>query len=168
MSLHLNLTRMRTSRGMRDNTPQRGFTIIELMVVVVVVAILSAIAYPSFVDSLRKGRRSDAMSALAGVQQAQERWRANNPAYAANMAAPGGLGQPTTSASGYYNITILSDPAPDATTYAITAAAGSGSKQEADTNCKVMGIQAQGGRIRYGGGSSSPPNWDDPDKCWAR
>jgi type IV pilus assembly protein PilE len=147
---------------------QRGFTIVELMIVVVVVAILAAIAYPSFMDSLRKGRRSEAMSALAAVQQAQERWRANRPAYAPgsllSTAPPEGLGQSATTASGNYSISILDGA--DATSYAIAAEAGG--KQAADTNCKVMGIQAQGGRIRYGGGSGSPPDWDDPNKCWAR
>jgi type IV pilus assembly protein PilE len=154
----------------RARAGQRGFTIVELMIVVVVVGILSAIAYPSFANSLRKGRRSEAMAALAGVQQAQERWRANRPAFAANSllssAPPDGLGQPATSASGYYSISIVDGV--DATTYSVLATAVAGKKQADDTNCKVMGIQAQGGRIRYGGGPSSPPDWDDANKCWAR
>jgi type IV pilus assembly protein PilE len=157
-------------RCLHLRSPLRGFTIIELMVVVIVVAILSAVAYPSFAESMRKGRRSDAMSALAAVQQAQERWRANNPSYAAasklTVDPPSGLGQRATSASGHYTIAISG--APDATSYAVIASAVSGGKQDADTKCKVMGIQAQEGRIRYGGGSSAPPDWDDPDKCWAR
>jgi type IV pilus assembly protein PilE len=148
---------------------QRGFTIVELMVVVVVVAILSAIAYPSFADAMRKGRRSEAMSALASVQQAQERWRANHPAYADSTALttapPDGLGQRSTSDSGYYSIAIAG--APDATSYVITATVIAGTKQAGDSNCLLMGIQAQGGRIRYGSGNSTP-DWDDPNKCWAR
>jgi type IV pilus assembly protein PilE len=149
---------------------QRGFTFIELMITVVLVSILTAIAYPAFVDSLRKGRRSEAMAALASVQQAQERWRANHPSYATatllSTAPPGGLGQPATSASGYYSIAIVDEPDP-ATSYVVTATAIGGKKQAADSNCIVMGIQAQGGRVRYGSGSSTP-DWDDPNKCWAR
>jgi type IV pilus assembly protein PilE len=48
---------------------QRGFTLIELMIVVAVVAILSAIAYPSYAEYIRRGHRSDAK---AGVLQAQQ------------------------------------------------------------------------------------------------
>jgi type IV pilus assembly protein PilE len=148
---------------------QRGFTFIELMITVVLVSILTAIAYPAFVDSLRKGRRSEAMAALAGVQQAQERWRANQPSYAGaallSTAPPAGLGQPATSASGYYTIAIVG--VPDATSYTVTATAVAGTKQAGDVDCFLMGIQAQGGRIRYGSGSSTP-DWDDPNKCWAR
>jgi type IV pilus assembly protein PilE len=154
----------------RTRAQQRGFTLIELMIAVVLVSILTAIAYPSFVDFMRKGRRSEAMAALASVQQAQERWRANHPAYAEgavlSTAPPGGLGQPATSASGYYSIAILGDP--DATKYAVTATAVAGSKQAGDLNCKVLGIDAQEGRIRYGGGTGGTPDWNDPNKCWAR
>jgi type IV pilus assembly protein PilE len=155
---------------LQPRAQQRGFTLIELMIAVVLVSILTAIAYPSFVDSIRRGRRSEAMAALASVQQAQERWRANHPAYAAgtllSTAPPDGLGQPATSASGYYTIAILGDP--DATTYAVTATAVNGGKQAADINCKVLGIDAQAGRIRYGGGTGTTPDWTDPNKCWAR
>jgi type IV pilus assembly protein PilE len=154
----------------RPRVQQRGFTLIEVMLTVVLISILTAVAYPSFVDFMRKGRRSEAMAALAGVQQAQERWRANHPAYAAgtvlSAAPPGGLGQPATSASGYYSIAIVGEP--DATKYVVTATAVAGSKQADDLNCKVLGIDAQEGRIRYGGGAGTTPDWNDPNKCWAR
>ena len=74
-----------------------GFTLIEIMIVAVVLALLAAVALPSFLDSLRKSRRAEAFTALSAVQQAQERWRSNNAAYAANLtAAP--TSSPTRSA----------------------------------------------------------------------
>ena len=66
--------------------PRRGFTLIEAMIVVAVVAILAAVALPSFMDSIRKGRRSDAFAAISQVQQAQERWRANHASYADQLS----------------------------------------------------------------------------------
>ena len=55
------------------SAPLRGFTLIEVMVVLVIVATLAAIAWPSYMDSVRKGWRSEARSALMRQMQEQER-----------------------------------------------------------------------------------------------
>jgi type IV pilus assembly protein PilE len=67
-----------------------GFTLIELMIVVAIIAIIAAVALPAYFDSVRKTRRSEAVSTVSAIQQAQERWRANQPQYAAVLmtAAP--------------------------------------------------------------------------------
>jgi type IV pilus assembly protein PilE len=51
----------------------RGFTLIELMIVVAVVGILAAIAYPSYAESIRRGHRADARAGLLQAQQYLER-----------------------------------------------------------------------------------------------
>ena len=61
--------------------PHAGFTLIELMIATSVSGVLSSIAYPSFSGALQKVRRTDALVAMMQVQQAQERWRANNSRY---------------------------------------------------------------------------------------
>ncbi|WP_242104483.1 MULTISPECIES: type IV pilin protein [unclassified Lysobacter] len=93
----------------------RGFTLIELMVVVMVVAILAAIAIPSYLEQSRKGRRSEAMSAVGELQLRQERWRAENPSYAdsTELATMGAI--PTLP---YYTITASGE---SETAYTITA-----------------------------------------------
>lgn len=58
-----------------------GFTVIELMITVAIVAILAAFAIPMFGEQLAKGRRSDAISTLTELQLKQERWRANHSTY---------------------------------------------------------------------------------------
>lgn len=146
-----------------------GFTLIELMIAVAVVGILAAIAYPSFMDAIRKSHRSDAFAALSAVQQAQERWRSNSNAYttaltASPSASSPGLGLSATSSKGYYTINI---DAANATGYTATATAAAGTTQAGDGNCKSLSVRVDRGNIDYGSGSGSP-NWSDPDRCWVR
>lgn len=64
-----------------------GFTLMEMMIVVAIIAIISAVAYPSFRDSGRRGHRSDARSALLENAQYMERFFTENSAY--NLTAGG-------------------------------------------------------------------------------
>jgi len=52
----------------------KGFTLIEMMIVVAIVGILAAIAYPSYVDQVRRGKRADAQTAILEVSQFLQRY----------------------------------------------------------------------------------------------
>lgn len=67
-----------------------GFTLIELMMVVVIIGILAAIAYPSFMDQIRKSRRADAEGALMGFAGAMERHFTQTGSYCDAGGAGGG------------------------------------------------------------------------------
>lgn len=66
---------------MNKNTNQSGFTLIELMIVVAVIGILAAVAYPAYTDSILKGRRAQARAALAELIQQQERYMTQRNCY---------------------------------------------------------------------------------------
>jgi type IV pilus assembly protein PilE len=148
-------------RGARR--PRRGFTLIELMVGIVVAGILAALAYPTFLDAVRKSRRSEAVAALAVLQQAQERWRASNATYSLDLAM---LRIPATTSNGHYAVSVL---AADATGYTLQAQARG--TQAQDRACATMAISATGGAIRYGSACSTctlATPLTDPSRCWSR
>ncbi len=70
-----------------------GFTLIEVMIVVAIIGILSAVAYPSYTDYIRRGNRSEATAALLEAQQFMERYYGANNRY--STAADGNPALPT-------------------------------------------------------------------------
>ena len=83
----------------------RGFTLIELMIVLAVAALLSAVAYPSYVAQVAKGRRTDGKQALVELAQKLERFYSERGTYAGATLGNSGI-YPAVSTGGYYALTI--------------------------------------------------------------
>lgn len=81
-----------------------GFGLMDVLIALAIVAILATLAYPDYREHLARGRRMDAVTALLGMQVAQEQWRANHPEYAAleDLA-----GVAADSAEGHYALRVL-------------------------------------------------------------
>ncbi|MFA7593628.1 MAG: type IV pilin protein [Thiohalobacteraceae bacterium] len=80
----------------------RGMTLMELLIALAIVALLATLAYPSYRDSLMRGRRTDAIGSLLALRVAEETWRANHTAYADLHE----LGHAATSADGCYHLQV--------------------------------------------------------------
>jgi type IV pilus assembly protein PilE len=120
----------------------RGFSLIELMVVIAIVAILATLALPSWQDYMLRARRAEVRTQLMQLSLAQERWRSSNTSYA--TAAQ--LGNPVSS---YYTITV---PSQSASAYTIRAVA-SGS-QSADSQCIRIEIDQNSTLSSFNGDNS--------------
>jgi len=114
---------------MKNNS--RGFTLLELMVTVAIVAILASIAYPSYQSFVLRSHRAEAIEGLLSAQLRQEEWRVKNGSYTATMS---NLGSPTST---YYNFSAAASSS-GVPTYTLTATAING--QTADSDCSTLTI----------------------------
>lgn len=107
-----------------------AFTLVELMIVVAIIGLLAAIAYPAYQQYVREGRRTDAIDTLLALQLAQANWRTGHGAYTGNLTDLGWASGNSDSREGHYLIQIAA-----ATSYSFTATATpkAGGLQAADS-----------------------------------
>ncbi|MDD3518145.1 MAG: type IV pilin protein [Chromatiales bacterium] len=140
--------------------PTRGFTLIELMVVVVIIAILAAIGYPSYQEHIRKTRRADAQGALMELAQFMERHFTLNNSYLASGGSAPTLPfteSPKDGSTKYYNLGFAAAPnAPTASTFTLQAVPKG---PQADDKCGTLTLTQTGVRSAVKGGSAVADCW---------
>ncbi|MBV8380051.1 MAG: prepilin-type N-terminal cleavage/methylation domain-containing protein [Paucibacter sp.] len=138
-----------------------GFSLIELMIVLAVVGITSAIAMSSYQQYMARTRRSEAYKALESVALAQERYRSNHASYATNLADLGGA---PPSANYELRLIGVGEPANFVSGYAVHAHPKAGSLQARDLDCADIYIQVDHGQARNmdGHSASTPGHY----ACW--
>jgi len=130
---------------MKRKANRRGFTLVELMIVVAIVAILVALAIPSYARYVRKANRGEAQQLLLNWANNQEIWRANDTDY----ATTGELAVPTHDK---YTFTL---PARNATTYTLRATASTADQlkdTERSVSCSPLELNQS--------------NEKSPPECW--
>lgn len=133
----------------------RGITLIELMIVIVVLGIIAAIAYPNYRDFAARGKRNEAKAALLQIATQQERFYLNNNTYTEDLTD---LGFPVdddfVTDSGAYTIDI---PPGSADSNNFTAVATYNNDDTEAAKCKTFTIDGTGSK-------TSLPETD----CWTR
>ncbi len=149
---------------MSSKSKQRGVTLIELVVVVMIVGILAAVAVPSYRNYVIRSQRSDAKDALLALATQQEKHYLQCNAYseildAATDCAAGELQAADVSKNGWYE---LEADAPDpATGFTVTATAINGENQWQDTECRSFTVDQAGVRTAADDGGT-----DNTAECW--
>ncbi len=142
---------------------QSGFNLIELMIVVAVIGIIAAVAYPAYQQQLRDSRRADCAGALTSFGSSMERFFTVNNTYLGAGAGGGNTGAPTIFSTtcpvdggeATYNLTIQ---AATASTYTVQAAPVG--RQTAD-KCGTLTLSNTG--LKGVSGASAGVTWDE---CW--
>lgn len=141
-----------------------GFSVLELVIALIVVAILMAWGLPSFEQAMQKSRRSEAMAGLMQLMQAQERYRSNNASYFDGDLAdlPG-----APLALEHYTLAITADSG-TATGYVATATARSTGKQHGDTDCRSLTITIDSGTAPAYSSKDAAGTVNNPERCWVK
>lgn len=137
---------------MRFRKAMRGVTLLELMIVVVIIGILAAIAYPNYRDFTARAKRNEAKAALLKLATNQERFYLQNNAFTTDLTRLGFNASPYTTDSGTYVVTVA---AADSNNF--TAAAVYQFADAEAGKCMTFGIDGRGIK-------SSAPYVD----CWSR
>lgn len=137
---------MTRSRLITNAARMRGFTLMELMIVVVIIGVIAAIAYPNYQESVRKARRSDAKTALSDLAARLEQHFNDNKIYTTSLATLDVAhysGGNTTTPQGFYTVVIAAGATASLnSSYKITATATG--VQASDSKCATMAYSSSG------------------------
>jgi type IV pilus assembly protein PilE len=151
----------------------RGFTLVELIVAMVILATLAAIAIPSYTNYVLKSHRTEAKSALLDAASLEERYFSTSNTYTANplQLGYGVANTPVTVGTGYYQITNINPqpavaptalvPGGTPATFTITALPNPAMMQVNDTSCWTWTINSAGQQTALTQGGA-----DNTANCW--
>ena len=151
----------------------RGFTLIELMITVAIVALLASLAYPAYTGSILKGKRAEGRAALTELLQQQERYLTQRGSYMAFAAGATGNNGTTRSATNVFiDFKTFSGDRQAGAAYQLAAAAcpaasGTFALNECVSLSAVPNMaDAEVGTLTMTSTGAKGCNGTNPAKCW--
>jgi len=138
----------------------KGFTLVELMVVILVIAIIAAIAVPSYSSQVRKSRRTEARNALLDAAAREERFYATNNFYSVTAAELGYDALPANVGGNYYKLSVACtlDANNKCSDFTLTATAIN--TQAKDTACATFTLNQTGLQNATGSATAQTTCWN--------
>ena len=142
-----------TSKRFSSNSRVFGFSLIELMIVITVVALLVALAIPSYQRYIRKSNRGEAQKLILNYANLEEIWRSGNNSYADET----GIALPTHDLYTFYirdSGTACANSDPTATAYTVVACASGDQLKDTDkgVSCSTLALDQSNSKL--------------PAECW--
>lgn len=133
----------------------RGFTLVELMIVIAIVGIIVAVGYPTYQDSVQKSRRADGRIAVTEAGVRQERIFSETLSYVDNsdLAKLVTNTDGVSSSEGYYTISVTNAGCAGPPYNCFTVTATAKGVQALDTECATLSINNLGQKSSTGGGT---------------
>ncbi len=150
-----------TRTNQRLTARERGYSLLEVMIVVAIVALLAAIAVPAYQDQANAARRADGHALLTDIAARLERFYFDNGTYTRDMSALGfAAADNVASAENYYTASIAAGTAacPLASCYVVTATRQDPGAQADDTYCGDLTLNSRGQKSISGSGTV--------ERCW--
>ncbi|RVU83873.1 type IV pilin protein [Leucothrix sargassi] len=156
------------------NNKKKGFSLIELMITVAILGILSAITVPSYMEYVRKTKRTEAKAEILSAAQLQESYYVQNLSYAVAASDLGYSSDTITTETDLYEVTVTGSPASctgdsgtPCTGYTIQAVPKSSSSQASDKDCSGgFRLTNTGQKQAKSATDSAWTNGDTRDECW--
>jgi type IV pilus assembly protein PilE len=156
-----------------------GFTLVELMIVVLVASILIGVAVPTYQTQVRHSRRTDAKTALLDLAVREEKYLTLNNSYTSTATALGYASFPVNIGSGYYTVNVCpgtatatsapsaacpsGTPAATGTSFIVSATPVAGTSQASDSPCQYFAVDNTGTQFAS---STTAGGADTTSTCW--
>ncbi len=118
-----------------------GFTLVELLIVVAIVAILASIAIPSYQSHMQKTRRAEGQAALLEALNTQERYYTLNNTYVTDLTTLGYSASPAPTENNYYTISAAACGSGIASCVTLTATAGTAQAADGNLTLNSLGVK---------------------------
>lgn len=134
-------THRKSHKNLHSPSYQNGFTLVEVMITLAIIAILAAVAVPAYQNSITKSKRNDGKNAIHNAAARMEQYYLDNKTYSTDMTDFGFAASPASSTEGYYLISAVAGADGIASSYTLSAVP---QDSQVDDSCGTLTLTSDG------------------------